>query len=98
MQRSFIVSLAAILLLVILVLQNTTSTPIHLFFWKFEAPLILLIVIAALLGALVSFFLALGPARKTKSELSQARQKITELESALKPQSTAREETKEVRS
>ncbi|HRY99446.1 MAG TPA: LapA family protein [Bacteroidales bacterium] len=92
MQRSFIVSLAAVLLLVILVLQNTTSTPIHLFFWKFEAPLILLIVIAALLGALVSFFLALGPARKIKGELAEARRRVNELESALKPQSTAREE------
>ncbi|MBE0641265.1 MAG: LapA family protein [Bacteroidales bacterium] len=92
MQRSLIVSLIGILLLVILVLQNTTAIPFHIFFWDFEAPLILLLVIVALLTAVVSFFVGLGPFRKLKSELSQARQKISLLENELKVLKTPQED------
>lgn len=83
MQKSFIISLIVAVLLVILVLQNSGTAELQFYFWKLEAPLMLLLFIVILLGALVSSLLSLGKVWSLKKELKNANKRIARLEAQL---------------
>lgn len=84
MQKSFIISLVVAVLLIVLVLQNAITTKIQFFFWDLEAPLMLLLFIVILLGALISALLSLSASGKRKKELKAAKKTISELEMQLR--------------
>ena len=48
---------AGVLLMVILILQNQEPVVTHLLFWRFEAPLFLLLSLVGGLGLLAGYFL-----------------------------------------
>lgn len=82
-QKHLIITLVLTLLIVILVIQNTEAVQLKIFFWSVNKPLILLIVIVALMGALASWFLSFGTIREKKREIEDAHDRIKELEKKL---------------
>lgn len=89
MKRFLIYSIIASVVLMIIVLQNTITTPIEIFFWKFHAPLILLLAIVAILGVITGYVSTLSSTHKLKKELKTAKTRISELETALKTRSAS---------
>lgn len=82
-QKHLIFALIATLLIVILVIQNTTPVELKIYFWQVNKPLILLIVIVALMGAVASWFFSLSSLKQARWEHEEALRKINELEKKL---------------
>ena len=84
--RTFILTLIAAILLVILVLQNTQVTSIRIFFWSIDAPLMLMLFLVTLLGALITWLLSFPGTMRRKKEHREANRKIQVLESKMMEQ------------
>ena len=63
-----IASLSGVALLVIFMIQNTESVTLDFLFWSFTWPLWLLILVAALVGALVWFGLGVMRRHRRRQE------------------------------
>lgn len=82
-QNSFIFSLILAVLLIILVLQNSGNIEMRFYLWKAEAPLMLSLFLAALLGALITWLLSFSGHRQMKKELKDSRKKLESQSQAL---------------
>ncbi len=82
-QNSFIFSLIAAVLLIILALQNSGNIEMRFYLWKVEAPLMLSLFLAALLGALITWLLSFSGHRQIKKELKESRKKLESQSQAL---------------
>lgn len=74
-------------LIVIFSIQNSSSTPVKVYFWEVNAPLVLLFVISFMLGIIASI-ITLWPisrhSKKMRKLVEEQRTKIELLESQLK--------------
>ena len=62
--KSYLILAVAALLLIIM-LQNLDSVNIQILFWFFDLPLILLILLAAVVGFIIGYFLSsISPAKR----------------------------------
>ncbi|GAG69502.1 unnamed protein product [marine sediment metagenome] len=78
-----IFSLVIALLAILFAIQNTTVTPIRFLFWETEGSLALVLFIALVAGALISY-LATAPGQiKQRMTISSQRKRITEVEGQL---------------
>jgi uncharacterized integral membrane protein len=78
-----IFSLVIAFLAILFAIQNTDVTPIHFLFWETEGSLALILFIALVAGALISY-LATAPGQiKQKMTISSQRKRITEVEGQL---------------
>ena len=78
-----IFSLVIALLAILFAIQNTTVTPIRFLFWETEGSLALVLFIALVAGALISY-LATAPGQiKQRRTISSQRKRITEVEGQL---------------
>ena len=78
-----IFSLVIAFLAILFAIQNTTVTPIRFLFWETEGSLALVLFIALVAGALISY-LATAPGQiKQRMTISSQRKRITEVESEL---------------
>ena len=78
-----IFSLVIAFLAILFAIQNTTVTPIRFLFWETEGSLALVLFIALVAGALISY-LATAPGQiKQRMTISSQRKRITEVESDL---------------
>ena len=78
-----IFSLVIAFLAILFAIQNTTVTPIRFLFWETEGSLALVLFIALVAGALISY-LATAPGQiKQRMTISSQRKRITEAESEL---------------
>ena len=78
-----IFSLVIAFLAILFAIQNTTVTPIHFLFWETEGSLALVLFIALVAGALISY-LATAPGQiKQRMTISNQRKRITGVESQL---------------
>ena len=78
-----IFSLVIAFLAILFAIQNTDVTPIHFLFWETEGSLALILFIALVAGALISY-LATAPGQiKQRMTISNQRKRITEVEGQL---------------
>ena len=78
-----IFSLVIAFLAILFAIQNTTVTPIRFLFWETEGSLALVLFIALVAGALISY-LATAPGQiKQRMTISSQRKRITEVEGQL---------------
>jgi uncharacterized integral membrane protein len=78
-----IFSLVIAFLAILFAIQNTTVTPIRFLFWETEGSLALVLFIALVAGALISY-LATAPGQiKQRMTISNQRKRITEVEGQL---------------
>ena len=78
-----IFSLVIALLAILFAIQNTSVTPIRFLFWETEGSLALVLFIALVAGALISY-LATAPGQiKQRMTISSQRKRITEVEGQL---------------
>ena len=78
-----IFSLVIAFLAILFAIQNTDVTPIHFLFWETEGSLALILFIALVAGALISY-LATAPGQiKQRMTISSQRKRITEVEGQL---------------
>lgn len=78
-----IFSLVIALFAILFAIQNTTVTPIRFLFWETEGSLALVLFIALVAGALISY-LATAPGQiKQRMTISSQRKRITEVEGQL---------------
>lgn len=82
------VTIAVILMLLVVIfsIQNSSSTPVKVYFWEVNAPLVLLFVICVMLGILAAI-IALWPisrySKKTQKLLEEQKTRIEFLEQQL---------------
>ena len=60
-------ALIVVALLVVLIAQNTASVAVKMWFWTITGPLVILILVIGVLGAILGALLARTHARRTKS-------------------------------
>ncbi len=78
-----IFSLVIAFLAILFAIQNTDVTPIHFLFWETEGSLALVLFIALVAGALISY-LATAPGQiKQRMTISNQRKRIAEVEGQL---------------
>jgi uncharacterized integral membrane protein len=83
MQRGLIISLIIAILLVVFALQNAEEVVIKFFGWEDTIPVVLLILVSALVGMIVSAILSISNTRKLRQEKRALEQRVNELESKL---------------
>lgn len=79
-QRNFVIGLIIAILLVIFALINQTPVMIQFGFTKVKLPLILILFISILLGALVTYLFATTGNYNLKKEMKDLRGQVTQLE------------------
>ena len=72
-QSTTIISIILIIIIAIFAVANTASVAVNLLFAKFQLPLILLILVCFLIGALIIFLLSLSNHLKQDKELKELR-------------------------
>jgi uncharacterized integral membrane protein len=83
MQKGLIISLVIAILLVVFALQNAEDVIIKFFGWERPIPVVLLILVSALIGMIVSAILSIGNTRKLKQEKKDLEKRVYELEEQL---------------
>jgi len=78
-----ILILLILILIVIFAFQNAAAVPLHLFFWKIESSLSLVLVVTLSLGALLSILFSLAGKRKRLNLIKEQEEKIKWLEEKL---------------
>ena len=76
---SFVIAFIAILFAI----QNTAIIPIHFLFWQTEGSLALILFIALVAGALISYLATTPSQIKQRMTISKQRKRITEVEGQL---------------
>lgn len=72
-QSTTIISIILIIIIAIFAVANTASVVVNLLFAKFQMPLILLILICLLIGALIIYLLSFSTHLKQDKELKELR-------------------------
>lgn len=72
-QSTTIISIILIIIIVIFAVANTASVVVNLLFAKFQMPLILLILVCLLIGALIIYLLSFSTHLKQDKELKELR-------------------------
>lgn len=72
-QSTTIISIILIIIIVIFAVANTASVVVNLLFAKFQMPLILLILVCLLIGALIIYLLSFSNHLKQDKELKELR-------------------------
>ncbi|KRM26055.1 lipopolysaccharide assembly protein LapA domain-containing protein [Limosilactobacillus panis] len=72
-QSTTIISIILIIIIVIFAVANTASVAVNLLFTKFQMPLILLILVCLLIGALIIYLLSFSTHLKQDKELKELR-------------------------
>jgi putative membrane protein len=83
MQIFLFFALFIAVLAVVFAVQNTASTIVSFFIWKFNGSLALVLLVSLAAGALISFFFSLPTNIKTRWTIRQQRRKMNELEANL---------------
>jgi uncharacterized integral membrane protein len=83
MQKGLIISLVIAILLVVFALQNAEEVIIKFFGWEKPIPVVLLILVSALIGMIVSVVLSISNTSKLKQEKKDLEKRISELEERL---------------
>lgn len=68
-QSATILSILLLIIIVVFALLNTANVEVNLLFTRFKTPLVLLILICLLIGALVIYLLSLSNHRKMQKQL-----------------------------
>ncbi|MTB65162.1 DUF1049 domain-containing protein [Streptococcus sp. zg-86] len=82
----YIIVLLLILLIAGLSLANMATVKVSYLFGSFQLPLIILILISVLLGAIIASLLGMGKHFSIKGELKQAKKELEAQKQALKEQ------------
>ena len=72
-QSTTIISIILIIIIAIFAVANTASVVVNLLFAKFQMPLILLILVCLLIGALIIYLLSFSTHLKQDKELKELR-------------------------
>ena len=72
-QSTTIISIILIIIIAIFAVANTASVVVNLLFTKFQMPLILLILVCLLIGALIIYLLSFSTHLKQDKELKELR-------------------------
>jgi lipopolysaccharide assembly protein A len=83
MQKTFILMMLVLLIVVIFAVQNPFPVYISLWFWHVEVNLSLLIIIAVLFGAFFSYLLSLSAMARKNKEIRDRDVKIRHMEEDL---------------
>jgi len=83
MQRGLIFSLVLAIILVIFALQNAEPVIIQFFGWEKSIPVVLLILVSALVGMIVSAIFSIGSTRKLRQEKRDLKNRVEELENKI---------------
>lgn len=86
MQIMLIFSLVVAIIAVIFAVQNADTTNIQFLFWEKEVPIAAALLVAMLLGVLMSLLASSPSLIRRKMTIRNQRKKITELESSLADQ------------
>lgn len=93
MQIMLIFSLVVAIIAVIFAVQNADTTNIQFLFWEKEVPIAAALLVAMLLGVLMSLLASSPSLIRRKMTIRNQRKKITELESSLADQKIKLAET-----
>ena len=77
MQIFLFIALIIAVLAVLFAVQNTALATVSFAFWKTDAPLALVLLVAVAAGSLISFFVSLPSNLRTRWAIRQQRKKIT---------------------
>lgn len=83
MQKSFIFGIIIAIILVLFAVQNAAPKEISLLFWRLEASMAILILIAIALGSLVGYLLSFSSLRGKNKKIKLKDEQIKNLNKAL---------------
>ncbi len=83
MQVFLFFALFIALIAMVFALQNSAPVQVSFFIWRFDSTLAIVLLVALLAGALMSFFVSLPSNLRVRWTVRQQRKKISELEAAL---------------
>lgn len=76
MQKTLIIVLVSVLIIVSFVLQNASPVKLTLWFWKIDTSLSMLIFFSVALGALLSYLASLPNTFKKNKQLADIKEKL----------------------
>ena len=94
-QSTTIISIILIIIIAIFAVANTASVAVNLLFAKFQLPLILLILVCFLIGALIIYLLSFSNHLKQDKELKELRANKVDPKQLQKLQSQVKDLLKE---